>query len=147
MTKAIRWSPEQLAAHESKLKTTAARKVVRALRTQSEEKPRKYRNKKCEFEGMSFDSQAELRRYHELRTMERAGLITALERQVVYILAPAVRIQGRMRPPMKYIADYRYVEIASGKQIINDVKGKLDRAYIIKRHLMAAMGFEILETK
>ena len=37
--------------------------------------------------GQVFDSKAELRRWHELRLLERAGHICALERQPAYALA------------------------------------------------------------
>ena len=106
----------------------------------------KYRNTKVEINGLKFDSKAELNRYAELKLLESVGVITQLKRQVVYELAPSVIINGRKRPPLRYIADFEYVE--HGKLIVEDVKGILTKVYIIKRHLMKSIyGIDILETK
>ncbi|AGW94618.1 hypothetical protein N234_31715 [Ralstonia pickettii DTP0602] len=97
--------------------------------------------------GETFDSQREMERYHHLRILQRAGQISQLERQVVFILAPAVFIGGRKRPPLRYVADFTYVEQGATVKTIEDVKGKVTEGYRIKRHLMAALGFEVKETK
>lgn len=92
-----------------------------------------------------YASQKEARRAAELKLMERAGLIMGLREQVVYILAPSVVIQGRKRPPMKYICDFVYV--MDGKEVCEDVKGVRTAVYICKRHLMKSVhGVEIKET-
>lgn len=106
----------------------------------------KYGNKKTEIHGITFDSKAEARRYGQLLLLERAGKISGLELQPVFILIPAVVISGRKRPAIKYIADFRYTDDA-GKKIVEDTKGMLTPVYKIKRHLMMHVhGVEILET-
>lgn len=95
---------------------------------------------------MSFDSRREFARYLELALHERVGQISDLRRQVVFELAPAVVIQGRKRPALRYMADFVYRD-GAGKTVIEDVKGKLTEGYRIKRHLMAVLGFEIKEIR
>lgn len=105
----------------------------------------KYGNKKIEVDGVTFDSKAEARRYGQLKLMQRAGVIEHLSLQVAFELAPSVVIKGRKRPPLKYIADFVYVE--NGQTVVEDTKGFLTDVYRIKRHLMRAVhGIEIKET-
>ena len=49
----------------------------------------KYNNKKIIVDGNVFDSKKEAKRYQELKTLERAGIISNLQRQVKYVLIPA----------------------------------------------------------
>ena len=44
----------------------------------------KYHNKKTEIDGIVFDSRKEALRWHELKLMENAGLISDLRRQVPF---------------------------------------------------------------
>lgn len=95
---------------------------------------------------MKFDSRREMERYIDLAEQEREGRISGLRRQVVYELAPGVVIQGRKRPALRYVADFVYRD-GEGREITEDVKGKITEGYRIKRHLMAVMGIEIKEVK
>lgn len=110
----------------------------------------KYSNQKVvDADGQKFDSKAEHRYWMHLKLRERAKEIFNLERQVVYVLAPAVAIAGRKRPPLRYIADMRWNEgCVVGPVIVADVKGAVTPEYRIKRHLMASVhGIEILEIR
>ncbi len=92
-----------------------------------------------------YASKREAKRAHEIKLLERAGLISDVREQVVFELAPSVVIQGRKRPPLRYIADFVYVE--NGEEITEDCKGFRTAEYRIKRHLMASVhGIQILET-
>lgn len=99
------------------------------------------------FEGLYFDSKRELHRYVLLQELVRAGAITDLRRQVPFELAPGVSINGRRRPPLRYVADFVYRERGSAIDTIEDVKGVVTEAYRIKRHLMTAAGFVIREIR
>ncbi|WP_455423719.1 DUF1064 domain-containing protein [Cupriavidus pampae] len=110
-------------------------------------KPSKYGNERVTWNGQKFDSRREMERYSHLLMLERAGRILQLERQVVFILAPAVVIDGRKRPALRYVADFRYLELGAKVKTVEDVKGKITEGYRIKRHLMAAMGITIKEVK
>ena len=140
----LRWSEEQLAAFRE-----VQRNAIEAKQARKAEEPArpKYRNKKTEIGGVKFDSKAEAGRWVQLRRMQEAGLIEDLRRQVSFELAPAVRIpgKGRMSPPLRYFADFVYVQ--DGKQVIEDVKGVVTEAYRVKRHLMAVMGYHIVEVR
>lgn len=103
----------------------------------------KYRARKTTIDGITFDSKGEARRYGELKLMERAGAISNLELQPVYVLQEAFRCprNGAQRA-IKYIADFRYTE--GGKTIVEDFKGKETEAYRIKRKLFLKRYPEIL---
>ncbi|KWH52681.1 hypothetical protein WM00_19490 [Burkholderia cepacia] len=108
-------------------------------------KPSKYRNQRCEFDGITFDSRRERDRWIQLCRERDAGAISDLERQVVYVLADPVVINGRTKPALRYVADFVYER--EGKTVIEDVKGVITPEYRIKRHLMAARGLQIVEIK
>ena len=105
----------------------------------------KYGNKRVVIDGITFDSQAEGDRWVQLRALEASGSISNLRRQVRYELAPAVKVQGRKRPPIRYIADFEYEK--DGKTVTEDKKGFKTEIYKLKRHLMMAVhGIEVLES-
>lgn len=97
----------------------------------------KYGNRKTVVDSIEFDSKAEANRWFMLKVLERAGLISDLQRQVKFELAPPVRIGGRGRPALRYFADFVYLQ--DGQRVVEDVKGKLTEGYRIKRHLMKAI--------
>ena len=135
----IRWSEDQLRSHQEKSLSTA--RVSHTTRA----RPSKYNNKKIIVDGITFDSGREANRYKELKLMVAAREIMDLCLQVSFELAPSVVIQGRRKPPLRYFADFTYID--SGKWIVEDCKGRRDTAYIIKRHLMMSLhGIEIRET-
>lgn len=104
-------------------------------------KKSKYGNTKT----CGYDSKKEHSRAMALKQLQNAGVISELREQVVFELAPSVVIQGRKRPPLRYISDFVYVE--DGNQIVEDAKGKITEGYRIKRHLMRSVhGIDILET-
>ena len=106
----------------------------------------KYGAKKCFIGAQRFDSKAEGKRANELMLEALAGTITDLRFQVAYALAPAVVINGRRKPPLRYVADFVYIR--DGVEVVEDVKGMLTAVYRIKRHLMKSVhNIDILETK
>jgi hypothetical protein len=105
----------------------------------------KYGAKKTVVDGITFDSQAEARRYGQLKLLERAGEISQLRLQVQYILLERTRIHGKYVQPKSYVADFVYVD-KDGKEVVEDVKGFRTAVFMLKRHLMKAMyGIEIQE--
>ena len=96
----------------------------------------KYRNKKTELDGVTYDSKKEARRAAELNLMLKSGEIVTLARQVRFRL-----IKG-----IEYVADFVYTT-KDGEQIIEDVKGMKTDVYKLKKKLMKELrGIEILET-
>ncbi len=102
----------------------------------------KYHNRKVEIDGIKFDSTKEGERYLELKLLLKAGKIRDLQMQVEFELIPK---QGGERA-CKYKADFVYHMADTGKMVVEDVKGKRTREYIIKRKLMLwRHGIKIVE--
>lgn len=116
----------------------------------------KYNAKKTEYNGMTFDSKRELKRYKELELMEKCGEIKNLRRQVKYVLIPAQRepdiigVKGGVKKgrvierECAYTADFVYEE--DGETVVEDSKGFKTKDYSIKRKLMLYVhGIKIRE--
>lgn len=102
-------------------------------------RPSKYGNRKTVLAGKTFASAAEARRWGELQLMERAKLIRDLRCQVPFpLIWNGVKIAS-------YVADFTYVDAATGAEVIEDVKGVRTQAYRIKAKMMAADGKPIKE--
>lgn len=95
----------------------------------------KYNNTK--YNG--YDSKREAKRATELKLLEKAGVISHLQEQVVYELIPSQYriVNGKKKcveRAMKYIADFQYVE--NGETVVEDVKGFRTEVYKMKKKLM-----------
>lgn len=88
----------------------------------------KYNNKKVDFDGRTFDSKKELRRYVELRMLLTAGEISDLRLQVPY------ELNTGGTHSLKYLADFVYQ--MNGNEIVEDVKGYRNQVYLKKKRLM-----------
>ncbi len=91
----------------------------------------KYSAIKTVIDGITFASKKEAGRYSELRLLDRAGQIKALELQPKFPLI----VNGTK--VCTYIADFAYQE--GGKYVVEDVKGMKTPAYRIKRKLLLAL--------
>ena len=87
-----------------------------------------------------FDSQAEADRYMELRVMEKAGVIKALVCHPKFDLIPPQKVPGHPSfRAHRYTADFAYIDVKTGEEIVEDVKSvrtREERDYIINRKLM-----------
>jgi hypothetical protein len=114
----------------------------------------KYRNKRTDVDGFKFSSQKETTRYMGLTLLRRAGEIIHFERQKRYSL----EVNGMKIA--EYVADFVYVEVKSGRWIIEDVKPtfkteKARKAYqatpayrmfaIKKKLMLACHNIEVIE--
>lgn len=95
----------------------------------------KYNNAK--YNG--YDSKKEAKRAAELKLLEKAGVISHLQEQVVYELIPSQYriVNGKKKcieRAIKYIADFQYVE--NGNTVVEDAKGFRTEVYRIKKKLM-----------
>lgn len=126
-------------------------------------KRNKYHSTKTTVNGIKFDSAKEAQRWSELSIMQRAGLISNLQRQVKYELIPSQyeevitytpkRHQEKKKKVLleqgiSYIADFVYEK--DGKTVVEDVKGYREgQAYAlfkIKRKLMLYIhGIKVVE--
>lgn len=117
----------------------------------------KYRNKKIEADGMTFDSKKEYKRWCELNLLLKSGEITELERQVKIPLIPTQRepdIIGKrggvkkgkvIEHEISYIADFVYKD-KDGKLVVEDTKGFRTKEYVLKRKMLLFLwGIKITE--
>ena len=103
-------------------------------------KPHKYKAKKCEWSGVfqgkqqviKFDSKAEMKRFCELRLLEKSGAISNLELQKTFELIP--KQQGERAVSCR--VDFFYEEL--GKMVVEELKSEMTAKladYVIKRKL------------
>lgn len=86
---------------------------------------RKYHNTKTVADGIKFDSKLEAERYAQLKILERAGVIRALELQPSFELLPSFRKNGKTWRRTVYKADFKYILCDGDRIIIEDVKGSI----------------------
>lgn len=98
----------------------------------------KYKNRKVTVDGIEFASKKECNRWFELKLLERARQISNLERQKKFVLIPAQRdASGKLiEHECSYVADFVYVDNATGETVVEDTKGARTKDYIIKRKMM-----------
>lgn len=122
----------------------------------------KYNNQKTRTsDGVEHDSKKEARRWMELQLLQKAGLISDLNRQVRFELIPTQREpdtigklggvhKGKcIEQSVVYVADFVYSDLKKGEIVVEDVKSEATRkkeSYIIKRKLMLFLkGIKIYE--
>ena len=94
----------------------------------------------------------ERKRGEELELMQRAGIISDLQKQVQYELIPAHYevVNGKRKcieRACTYRADFVYYDVEKKKLIVEDSKGVRTEVYKIKRKLMLHVhGIKIKET-
>lgn len=102
----------------------------------------KYNSRRVTVDGITFDSQAEADRWWDLCHLERAGVIRDLE------VHPRIPLSVGGVQIGHYVGDFRYVDVESGRTVIEDVKSPITKTPIYewkKRHVRAQYGIEITE--
>ena len=96
----------------------------------------KYHNKKCEYNGIKFDSIKEKDWYMVLLNYKRNGRIKELELQKKFILQESFTDnQGNKQRAITYIADFFYYDTKLKCYVAEDVKSKAtknDKVYKLK---------------
>lgn len=111
----------------------------------------KYNNIKTEKDGLKFDSKKEQRRYEQLKTMQRIGLIADLQHHVRFEIIDSVQYPTKKsRTAARYYeADFVYTDLKTGQTIVEDVKCEstaTNPVYTLKKQLMMLKhGIEIQE--
>lgn len=95
----------------------------------------KYNASKTVVDGIKFDSRAEARRYRELKLLQRAGEIKDLELQPSFLLIEKFKCKGKSYRDTRYVADFAYIEVKTGLQVIEDVKGVETEVFRLKKKL------------
>ena len=110
-------------------------------------KDTKYHSTPAERAGVRFDSQKEARRYDELMTMLRAGIISDLRLQPQFTLQESyITETGERIRAIRYTADFSYR--FGGKLVVEDVKSAATRTkeYLRnKKFMRSKYGIDIQE--
>ncbi|MCC6695251.1 MAG: DUF1064 domain-containing protein [Candidatus Hydrogenedentes bacterium] len=107
----------------------------------------KFGARKVTIDGHTFASTAEGKRYEYLREMQQRGEIRCLRLQPRYLLQPAyVDSRGRQVRRIEYVADFEYIECATGRTVIEDVKGVETQVFLLKKKLFERV-FPTLQIK
>lgn len=100
----------------------------------------KHRAVKREYNGMTFDSERELKRWQELELLQKAGKIVHLQRQFPFVLAESVVLGGRKKPAIRYVADFTYwTATGCPAYIVEDAKSphlRTNPVFRLKMHLL-----------
>lgn len=107
-----------------------------------QQKELKWKNKRCEADGIWFDSMAERDRYLTLKQMEQAGLIECLQPHKSYLFT----INGIKL--WSYTPDFEYVDCKTKQLVIEDVKNSVnatERSF--KRNVKMMMALYGLNVK
>ena len=126
-------------------------------------KKQKYNTRKIVYDGITFDSKDEIRRYNELLILQRAGEIHDLKYHEQFELIPAQyetverysKTGKRLKDGVKlveraavYTSDFSYYLTATGEKIVEDVKCEKTKteAYVLRRKLIYKIyGIKIKE--
>lgn len=103
----------------------------------------KYSAVKTTVDGIEFASKKEAKRYSELKLLERAGEISGLTLQPVYILlVNGVRV-GRYTPDFLYHELAKKNYSAKSKLVVEECKGFKVRDYVLRRNVFRALNPDI----
>ena len=104
----------------------------------------KYHARKKELDGHLFDSVREANVYRNLIVAQAAGAISGLELQPRFLLQEGFRTpDGKKQRRIEYVADFSYLDLATGRRRIIDVKGFKTAAYRLKAKLFMAKYHDI----
>lgn len=120
---------------------------TRLLNNSITTKQNKYKNKKVQYDEMTFDSKKEYSYYLKYKLMEQAGEIHDLKMQVPFTLIETFKLQDKTYRKTIYKADFTFID-KEGKYHVIDVKSKVTRTqvYQLKKKLLAwKYGIEIEE--
>lgn len=83
-----------------------------------------YSKKVIDENGIIWDSTTEYKYGLELKKLQEKGVIKDLQRQVPYLLIPSFKDgQGNSVRKTEYVADFVYIDVATGHTVIVDSKG------------------------
>jgi len=98
----------------------------------SKNKSNKYGAKRAKVDGITFASKAEAKRYGDLMNLQRGKQISGLETHPKY----SINIDGHHICVVEL--DFRYLDLITGKVVVEDVKGKDNALSKLKRKLVTA---------
>lgn len=113
-------------------------------------KTNKFHAKAVEYHGIKFASLKERNRFKELEMLNETGIIANLEAHPVFMLngANGQPLRGENGRQLRYTADFRYVDVATGKTVVEDVKSRATKTqvYSMRKALVQNQyGIKIVE--
>ncbi len=118
---------------QERLTVEQFRALAEKQKSGSGKKKSKYHAEKCN----GYDSKKEYYRAQQLKLWLKAGVISELREQVVFLLIPSqINSEGIEEKPVRYKADFVYIDNSTGQMVVEDTKGYRTPEYIIKRKLM-----------
>ena len=94
----------------------------------------KYKNKKVEYDGITFDSKKEADYYHQLKWLKANKQIKGFELQPKFILQEKFKKNGKHYRAITYKADFKVIGL-DGKAEIIDIKGFVTPMFSIKQKM------------
>jgi len=86
-------------------------------------------------DGIVFASKAEMRRYRELKLLEKSGKIRNLRLQPKFLLLAGFWRWKEYHHPIHYVGDFLYYDKEKKRKVVEDVKGVETEVFKIKRKL------------
>ena len=111
----------------------------------------KYHNKKIDTPDGKFDSKFEYEEWCRLKSLEKAGEISKLQRQVPINLTPKFKLSGILIRESSYIADFTYQ--IKDTLVLVDTKGyetpdyKLKKKFLLYKYIYPNEGVIFIERK
>lgn len=97
----------------------------------------KYNARRIKTPDGLFDSEKEFNRWCQLKSLQNAGIISGLQRQIHFELSPAVK-DGKGKSILRkceYVADFIYID-EDNSLVVEDAKGFKTKEYQIKKKWM-----------
>jgi hypothetical protein len=96
----------------------------------------KMRNVRKEAFGITFASCLEAKAYTILRLWQMSGAIRDLELQPAFVLQGDFRQEGKAVRAIRYLADFKFFDVAQGRVRYVDTKGIETPMFKLKRKMM-----------
>lgn len=127
----------------------AERMTVAQLKAQTKKGVKRVKGaRRCEYDGITFSSHLERRHYIGLLARAKAGEIRDIELQVpIVLMGHCGPIKTKTGQDMLYVADFVFVDCASGEEIVADAKGYQTDISKIKLAILAAQGIDVVLLK
>ena len=109
--------------------------ILKKEKANTKKRVNKYGAKKIEYDNIIFHSEGEMKRYSELKILEKKGLIKDLVLQPHFLLQESFMYEGKKYRKIEYVADFQYYDNTINKIVVEDFKGFKTKEYNIKKKM------------
>jgi hypothetical protein len=92
----------------------------------------KYNAKSKVVDGIKFSSKKEANRYIDLKTLQKAGVITDLQLQPKFRVQDGFIYNGERIRPINYTADFKYYDTKREVTVVEEVKGYITQDFMLR---------------